>query len=464
MRIFSLPTRASATRCLTGRHGLAAMLLIALIAPVHADTNAKHGSPAKFIRSSEAEQGEQIFRLVAEAVYRSDPAWKVPGQQARLWQNKAISEGALPNPVFTSGLFNVPFDGLSLTDIPTTQWRFGLKQAVPRGKTRQLKADKAREQAESLLWQAKAVFLQRVRQAQRLWLDLFFLAEKRRIVQANHDLLQALTQVAENKLAEGRGNQQDVIQARVEMLRLQDELIQIKDQMHSKETQYHALAGHGDPQWPDLPLQATLPEVGVEDIRQHPQIRRLDRLLAVADTGISLAHEQRKPMWVVGGEYRKRFGTNPDGSDREDLFAITASIDLPFARAKARDAEVEAALSARDAWQSEREKTWLQLQAEASSATSSLKLAREAGALYQTRLLDEARLNVQAAEDAYAAGTGDFSAVIIAQRNLLKTQLQAVGHQVAQWRAWVDLQAIKSHWLNVFQDLKPIVKANQEKE
>ncbi len=404
--------------------------------------------------------GETIFQLVAEAVYRNDPAWRVALQKSRQWKEQATVQGSLPNPLLTTGLFNVPLDSFSFTENPTTQWRLGLKQAIPRGKTLDLKSQRATQQSESLLWQAKSGFLQRTQKAQRLWLDIFFLIEQRAIVRENQRLLEELTQLAENKLAEGRGVQQDVIQARVETLRLEDELIRIRDKMHQLEAAYHAIAGHGDPKWPTLPENADDVTVTRDDIRVHPQIKQYDALLSAAETSVSLAREQTKPMWVVGGEYRKRFGEDPSGVDRNDLFAVTASIDLPFARKKARTAEVDAALAAKDAWQDGREKTWLQLSAEAYSAKSSLKLARESSALYRDRLLDEARLNVQAAEDAYAAGTGDFSAVISAQRNLLKTQLQAVKHQVNQWRAWVDLKALKGHWLSLFDTIQESTQNN----
>ncbi len=434
---------------------LASLLVLFWSAPLLADQGKDHGTTgsAKTMQEEsdpgikDTDAGEIIFRLVAEAVRRNDPAWKPGLRRSEQYQQLAESRSALPNPVFTTGVFNVPLDSFSLTENPTTQWRFGLKQAIPRGKTRQLRKQQSLAMARNQSADSQRLYLQRTKKTQNLWLDLYLLSQERRILKQNRALLEQLIAVAENKLAEGRAHQQDVIQARLEWLRLKDRLIRVKDQMAEKEALYHAIAGHGDPQWPTLPEQAGEVTVTREDIARHPAIRRFDALLESVEKAVALAREKKKPMWVVGGEYRKRFGHDNTGAERNDLLAVTASIDLPFARKSAIDAEVQAAVHALAAVEEQRRAQWRQLQADHGRARSLWRHARESSRLYRQQLLPEAQRNLQAAEDAYSAGTGDFTAVIIAQKNHLDTQLQAIEHQVRQWQGWVALQYLKSHWL-----------------
>ncbi len=445
-------------------YALGALWLVVTL-PAHADGSSRpgdlltaqvqvgrpHNTPDSTLNEANNTQGEVIFRLVAEAVRRHDPSWRVGQNKARQFKHLATAKSALPNPVFTTGLFNVPFDGLSLTENPTTQWRFGLKQAIPRGKTRQLLKAHSLATANSFAFDSQANFLQRVRKTQRLWLDLYFLQHKKRILIENRQLLSELIKLAENKLAEGRAQQQDVIQARLEWLRLKDELIRVTEEMAAKESEYHSIAGHGDPSWPDLPAQAEELKIAPQAFAQHPAVKRHDARVRAAEEAIGLAQEKKKPQWMIGGEYRKRFGTDANGIERNDLFALTASIDLPFARRGATDAEVAAALAAREAAKDRRQAQWLQLQAELGSARSGWQQAKQASELYRQRLLTEAKLNVQAAEDAYSAGTGDFTPVILAQKNLLKTQLAAIRWQVRQWQSWVSLSYLQGRWLSVLE-------------
>ena len=417
--------------------------------------NTPDSTPDSTLNEADGTDGEVIFRLVAEAVLRNDPSWRVGQNKARQFKHLATAKSALPNPVFTTGLFNVPFDGLSLTENPTTQWRFGLKQAIPRGKTRQLLKAHSLATASSFAFDSQADFLQRVRKTQRLWLDLYFLQHKKRIITENRQLLSELIKLAENKLAEGRAQQQDVIQARLEWLRLKDELIRVTEEVAAKEAEYHSIAGHGDPSWPDLPAQAEELKIAPQNFAQHPAVQRHDASIRAAEEAIGLAREKKKPQWLLGGEYRKRFGTDTNGIERNDLFALTASIDLPFARRRATDAEVAAALAARNAAEDRRQAQWLELQAELGRARSGWLQSKQASELYNHRLLAEARLNVQAAEDAYSAGTGDFTAVILAQKNLLKTQLAAIRWQVRQWQSWVSLSYLQGRWLSVLESSQP---------
>jgi len=411
-------------------------------APTHQAEQSQHS-----LQTSTTGDGETIFRLVAEAVMKNDPAWKEGQHKARQFKQLATARSALPNPLFTTGLFNVPFDGLSLTENPTTQWRFGLKQGIPRGKTRQLLKEQSLAIAQSHDFDSQDDYLQRVRKTQQLWLELYFLQQKKRIIVENRQLLSELVKLAENRLAEGRAQQQDVIQARLEWLRLKDELIRVTDQMAAGEAEYHRMAGHGDPAWPPLPASAPEVKIAAESFARHPAILRIEAQIHSAEKAIALAREKKKPQWMVGGEYRARFGSDANGAERNDLFALTASIDLPFARRSATNAEVAAAIAAREAAQDRRESQWLGLQAEWGRARSQWRQSRMASELYNDRLLREAWLNVQAAEDAYSAGTGDFTAVILAQKNLLKTQLEAIGWQVNQWRSWVSLSYLQGLWL-----------------
>ena len=129
-------------------------------------------------------------------------------------------------------------------------------------------------------------------------------------------------------------------------------------------------------------------------------------------------------------EYRKRFGDNPDGSDRADMMAIMATVDLPLFTEKRQDQRVLASLRQADAAALTRDDSVRQLRATLEQEYSSVTRLSERQSLYQSGLLPNTVANADAALSAYQSGLSEFTAVMRARITAFNVRLESLRIEV----------------------------------
>ncbi|MCF6226605.1 MAG: TolC family protein, partial [Xanthomonadales bacterium] len=271
----------------------------------------------------------------------SDPKTAAALARARAFAEQSVASGQLKDPQLRLGLINVPIDDFDIQKNPTTQFRIGIMQQFPSGNTRELKTlrDQWLSNAENATAEVDARTL--LRTVREIWLDIWYQQSAQLVIAENRDLFKQLVNITEGQYASGRAIQQDVLRADLELSRLDDRLLNARRAERGQRGRLMRWVG-GDAQ---LPLPASNPELAVPDdleaiaerLTEHPVLKQKSAQLEAQERNVEIARAQYKPAWSLGGEYRERFGENPDGSNRESMFAITASIDLPFFTAQRQD-------------------------------------------------------------------------------------------------------------------------------
>ena len=355
-------------------------------------------------------------------------------------EESAVADGQLPDPQLNVGLFNAPLDNFDLDREPNTQLRFGVTQAFPRGNTLKIRSQQTQWSSREQSYRAQDQLAQSVRMARENYLDIYYQVGAQEIIHQSHQYFSQLVDIAESFYKVGRVNQQDVLRAQLELSRLEERVIIFK----KNEDQARASLS----KWLDdrayevidteLPVLADLDDQQdiIDQLINHPRVQASDSMVSYFNEGVAIAKEQYKPGWSVGVEYRKRFGNNLDGSDRDDQMAALIKVDLPLFTDKRQDRRLSSSqhqvLVAKDL----RSDQLQNLKQAVLREYAALIKFQEQSELYDTRLSPDADANANASLKAYQSGVTEFTTLARARITQLDIQLEALR---------VKIEAIKTH-------------------
>ncbi len=373
-------------------------------------------------------QAELTLQEAEQIAIKADPEILARRANAQALSARAVAEGQLPDPKFGFGIYNVPLDSFDLSQEPSTQFRTKITQAFPRGKSLKYKQ-------KYTAWLGKAenanagVFEKQIqRDTRETFLELYYKIKSLEIIADSRKLFTQMVNMTRVMFASGRVSQQDVIQAQLELSRLDERVIRLekgRDVQRAKlerwigELAWEPVA-NVYPQLPYLPSKAVLEK----NLPDHPVIVSSMARVKAYDQLVSRAREQYKPGWNVGLEYRKRFGDNPNGSSRTDMMAAMVTMDIPLFTEKRQDKRLAASQQQRAASLQDKERRLRELRRMLEAEYARWQHLGEQQKIYETRLLEEARTNTRAALNAYESGTIEFVSLMRASITELDVRLQ----------------------------------------
>lgn len=391
------------------------------------------GQAASVLTLAEAEQ-----LALAE-----DPAIIASRARAEALREQSVAAGQLPDPKLLLGMWNVPVDDFSISREPTTQLRTGLRQSFPRGNSLEYRQRSTEWMGKAEVSRTHATQLEIQRDVRQTWLELYYQQRAAGIVQESRDLFQQLVEITRSHFASGRVSQQDVLQAQLELSRLDDRATQINKQADIQRARLSRWLGVRawapiDDSFPQLPA---LP--GLEQLRagllSHPAIEAASARVASRQQLVKAAREQYKPGFNVGVEYRKRFGDNPDGSSRTDMMAAMVTLDLPLFTDKRQDKQLSASQLLADAAIQAREQRLRELRRMLDADYARWQRLGEQEVLYREKLLREAHANADAALSSYQNGINEFTTLMRARLMELEVSLQDIRIRVDRAKAAAGL-------------------------
>ncbi|RFA29013.1 hypothetical protein CAI21_11230 [Alkalilimnicola ehrlichii] len=256
----------------------------------------------------------------------------------------------------------------------------------------------------------------------QLFLELTYLRQASDVLEENRGLFENLVDLTQREFAAGTTSQQDVLEAELELRRLEERISIVQEQQ--------ALALAELARWIGAeaarrPLSDELPELPDPPryFSTHPILDAEQALVEASLHAVELAQEGYRPQWSVELGY----GYAPGGmTDNSGSFSGMVMVDLPLLSRARVNSEVAAErhryLAAQQAY-IERQRA-LGSQWEGAMGRWQQLLERERR--YEQRLLEPARRNAEAAEQAYRAGTIPFRSLIRARVTDLETRLEAL--------------------------------------
>ncbi len=354
----------------------------------------------------------------------------------------------LPDPKITYGHFIESVE----TRVGPQKFRLGLGQMIPWLGKLSSRKDVASQQAllaEEMLAQAYV----------SLRLDLteaflhYLYIEKAIGTQKDYiDLSRTLEQTAQVQVKVG-GSGADVIQAQMEVNRLEYELVTLAEKRITAMARINAIlnvpAGNEVPLPSDIEEYVAPPKKKLALLDEHdlksanPEMKIIDAQKRVLEARRKLVHKERFPDFTVGVDWIKTdraVMATPD-SGKDPVMAFV-SINLPIWRSTYRSQEREVENLVESVAHTYRQQGY-RLQFEQERILFNFSDAKRRIELYGDLLLPEAEQALSILTDAYKTGRSDFERLQNAEIALLNLQLKLerarsdLGIAVAQYQAMV---------------------------
>jgi outer membrane protein TolC len=328
----------------------------------------------------------------------------------------AVAARQLEDPKVRLGLLSLPVDTFHLGQEPMTQVQVGIQQKFFRGDSRELRGVRyehlaGRQQAMSA--ERERAIRQKVRQH---YLDVMLEIRMLEILEQSADLFGKLADLAVDYYATGRGQQEDVLNARLEQARIADRLVRGRQNLEAARSRLSASIGDDawlafPEEWPELAMVPARASLAAE-LNAHPRLLALRKQIEFAQAGEDLARQRYKPDLTLDVAYGGRGGTNPDGSSRPDFLSVMLTMDVPLFTSKRQDRLMAARVAETQSVTYARDDVYRQMAAEVDLHLRSLQRIDQRLELYSSGLLPQAREYAEASFSAYQDATGDLVSLV----------------------------------------------------
>ncbi len=392
-----------------------------------------------------------IFNLnsIIEIAIRQNPTLKSLRHAVEVEKALIEPSGALPDPTIGIAVLNLPMDTFSLDQEAMTQSQIRLTQKIPYPGKLSLKKDIQALKARAAKWRLEEEILTLKRDVRILYWELFRIKNTLRLLQREKKTLEKIIALTTSKYETGSGLQSDVLLAQLELTRLLDKEIALKAQEEDRLHKLMEILGTNDscidvkvPTISGISSIYPLDTLAKEALRQNPGILKLEELLELKKTSYELTKKSYYPDFSVLAAYGKRFGDNPDGSDRTDFGSLMFSFNLPIFYRKKQTLEVVSALegvkSMGERLDAKRDQVIETLRGKYAVYSGLLDQDR----LYRETILPKARSTLEALKAAYTKGRADIVGLLRAEL-MLYTFEEAHVYVIAKAnQTLADIQAL----------------------
>jgi outer membrane protein TolC len=361
----------------------------------------------------------------------NDPMLQSFAERRRAMQETAIAEAQLPDPTLRFGGANLPATSLSLTPEQMTQLQVGVGQSFPRGDTLRIRGERASARAEIERQKQEARLATLLLDVRTAWLETYYWQNAIGILNSQETALEQLVEVTQAHYAQGRGQQQDVLRANLELSLLADKIIDAERQLENAQAVLARWIGADDAA---RPLTSTIPALGTplsfdqikNAIVDHPLLGIRDAEIQVQRREVDLARQAYKPMWGVNVSYGSR-ASDSLGRDRADFVSVMVNLDIPLFTGNRQDRRLSAARRQESATRLIRDDQIRLLNQMLDDSWSDWQRSGERLTLYSDEILGVATETYDVTLNAYRNEVADFALLIRARLLDFETRLQALG-------------------------------------
>jgi outer membrane protein TolC len=346
-------------------------------------------------------------------------------------------EGALADPILSFNAINLPTDTFDLDQEPMTQMQISLSQKFPFPGQRGLQRDAAERDALAANQQVLEQQLQIAARVRGTWWQLAYLDQAIEIVQQNQNLMRDFIEIAQTKYKVGKGLQQDVLLAQLELSKLLNRQIPLEGMRDVAEADLNALmdrppgqlielaSATANTNLPELPLETELLDNAVGD---RPLLDKEREKVAAARLRLDLAKKKSYPDFTVGAAYGFRDGTDPTGRNLPDLVTFRLGFNLPIYSSSKQDKAIEQRNSDYFGRKHAFNESLRTVQADVARNYARYNASRDQVSIFGTAIIPQAQQTVSAMLSGYQVNKVDFL-------NVLNAQITLYNAQISYWDA-----------------------------
>ena len=402
---------------------------------------AQHSNQAEWTSSSASEVSPAVPRggdaaeeagdtvsldaLITEAL-EHNPEIKVMQRSFDMMRARVPQAKALPDPVLEIGYAgNItpvpPFD-VQKGD-PSSGRMIGVSQELPFPGKRSLRGKVAGMNAEAEWWAFEQTRRNVVAEVKDAYYDLSYITKAMEIVAKTKTLLAQFTKIAEARYTVGRGIQQDVLKAQVELSKLIEQQTLLEQRKQIAEARLNSLL-YREPESPvGRPAQLaarefsfTLSELNETALANYPELKAQRRRVEREEYAIRLAKKDFYPDFTVGFTYTNR-------PAMPEMYAVKVGITLPVYSSQKQRPALEEAVASSEAERRRLESVTTGLYLKIRDRYLAATTARRLVSLYGTTIIPQSSLSLESAIAGYEVGKVDFLTLLDNLVTLLNYEL-----------------------------------------
>ncbi|MCP2597493.1 TolC family protein, partial [Candidatus Aminicenantes bacterium AC-335-G13] len=379
-----------------------------------------------------------LNELINEAL-NNNPQIIAARKKWEAYREKIPQAGALPDPVISLGLMNLPVNSFDFNQEPMTGKKLSIMQMIPFPGKLKLKEKIALSEYNSVGQNYKDLRNTIIKNVKITFYDLFFIDKSIEITRKNKLLLQQFVKIAETKYSVGKGLQQDVLKAQVELSKLIEKLINLQQKRETIKARLNTLLNRP----PESPLGKILEikkskfNLSLEKLKQialenRPLLKAWEYIIKKYELAYELAKKDYFPNFNLSFSYTQREDLKT-GMKMYDFFSGMVSFNIPlyFSRKQKKKIE-ETALNiamSKEQYNSLKNEIFFQIE----NILEQLKRDEELIELYKTGIIPQATQSLNSAISGYQVDKIDFI-------TLLHNQVTLFNYEIDYYRILTDFE------------------------
>ncbi len=358
---------------------------------------------------------EETLRLqpLIQEVLAANPEIRAEEKRWDAARHRPPQEGSLDDPMLSFEIENLPTNSFGFTQDDMTMKKLSISQAFPYFGKLGLRSEVAQREANAIGLAYRDKRSEIVRRVKELFYELYAIERSLEIVEKNRELLGEFVKIAATKYSVGKGIQQDVLKAQVELSKLLDERIRMEQSRQAAGARLNAILNR-PPQTPlgrteevamgELPME--LKELQTRALENRPLLKGLQEEIERSKAASALARKKYFPDLTMSLGYA--FREDSTLVRRSDFFSAGVSINIPLYFKTKQDrqvAETSALINvAREQHQAAKNEVFSMVK----ELVADIEKGRKLIDLLESGLLPQARLSLDSAVAGYQVGKIDF--------------------------------------------------------
>lgn len=365
------------------------------------------------------------LRPLLEEALANNPFLRAAGRGLEVAVARISQAGALPDPVLSYGVANegrpLPFQTLGEAEF--SEVYVGIMQDIPYPGKRALKEKIAREEAGASEWVLESAKRRVVAQVKETYYDLYAVHAARDVVNESQKLLESLERIAAARFSVGQGTQQDVLDAEIELSRLEERRSLLERERMVVEARLRSLLYRDTGALQGRPLALRVDELRYElpDLlrmarESSPALKDREYRIAAGEQALALARRERLPDLGLNFIYHNRGALDP-------YYTFGGILTLPIYSGRKQQKGIEEATARLAEARHGRDAVEAEVNYEVATGHSMAKTSERVLRLYAEGILPQARLSLDSASAQYQVGRIDFLTLLTSWKRLLEHEL-----------------------------------------
>lgn len=363
-------------------------------------------------------------------------------------ESQAPAAGVWDDPRIGIGISNLPTDSFSFNQEPMTQKQIAISQKIPWFGKLDLKSQNITLKALELKANLKAKRLNLTRKISDRYYALAYIDSSLRTNKQLTDMVSQLLKVSETRYATGKGLQQDVLQAQVELSKLLDEKLTLLNKRKVAESKINELINRPIFQAVVPVVNTKAPSVDLNNdflqkvaLANNPLIRARRIVIEQSEVDINLAEKDYYPNF----DFKLAYGQREDdqlGRDRADFVSGFVTMSVPIWSAKKQDNNLSANKKKKEAAQKSLQGLVNTIPHQVEALAAELRTLRKNLQLYEEGLIVQAEQWARSSLLAYEVGKIEFNTMINSQIRLARLQLKAEKYRFSIFQKYAELEEV----------------------